>query len=522
MTPASRPGGRARLLAVVALLAWCSAERLAHARADDGVRPERVSHREHAKQPKPPAPSVKQTPVNVHLAPASTIALPGRGLSLAWSPDGTRLAVGGHFRDKATRLRYDTRIADVASGRLVKSFACHWFWAVSQAWVQHPDYGALLADGGGDHAVKVWNPGARGSTTCHPGQFLGADGALQQLGEIDGWIVSLAFSPDRRWLAGASRDRTIRIWQVHPGPNAWRVVALWFDRDVGNFLSVDWAPDGRAVVTGDRRGRVAVWDVDPEQDRWDDATIAQFARTSYEGQASWFGSHTTLTSRTPRWSESGHGVVWNARWAPDGSRVAAAGTDGSLSVYDASTGEVLSRQMMPKAGSLNGLAWHPGSRWLAAGGSDDRIYVYDTQANVPYDVLEGHDDLVTAPVRGCAPGVRAAPARVRRGRSATGACSRRSSGCGPGAACARRSRRTHRPACARGRHRWHTPGGPSCGCGGSCPCASGTHCTVRPTPSAVFRVAVPAFRVVSPLPSGAPPWPLVYEAHILTQGLRGD
>jgi WD40 repeat protein len=52
--------------------------------------------------------------------------------------------------------------------------------------------------------------------------------------------------------------------------------------------------------------------------------------------------------------------------------------------------------MMPKPGSLNGLAWHPGSRWLAAGGSDDRIYVYDTQANVPYDVLEGHDDLVTA------------------------------------------------------------------------------------------------------------------------------
>jgi WD40 repeat protein len=396
MMPASRSGRRGRLLAIVALVAWCSAERPAHARADDGVRPERVSHREHAKQPKPPAQPVKQTPVNVHLAPAGAIALPGRGLSLAWSPDGTRLAVGGHFRDKATRLRYDTRIANVASRTLVKSCACHWFWAVSQAWIQHPDYGALLADGGGDHAVKVWNPGSRGSTTCHPGQFLSADGALQQLGEIDGWIVSLAFSPDRRWLAGASRDRTIRIWQVHPGPNAWRVVALWFDRDVGNFLSVDWAPDGRAVVTGDRRGRVAVWDVDPDRDRWDDATIAQFARTSYEGQASWFGSHTTMTSRTPRWSESGHGVVWNARWAPDGSRVAAAGTDGSLSVYAAGTGEVLSRQMMPKPGSLNGLAWHPGSRWLAAGGSDDRIYVYDTQVNAPYDVLEGHDDLVTA------------------------------------------------------------------------------------------------------------------------------
>jgi hypothetical protein len=302
-------GRRALLVAVVALAASLA--------TDDGVKGERVSHRQHAMQP--PAPPPAKTRTNVHLAPAGTIALPGHGLSLAWSPDGARLAVGGHFRDKATRLRYDTRIADVAAGRLVKSFACHWFWSVSQAWVVHPNYGPVLADGGGDHAVNVWNANGRGSSTCHPGQFLTADGALKQLGEIDGWIVSLAFSPDRRWLAGASRDRTVRIWQVHPGPNAWRVVALWFDPDVGNFLSVDWSPDGRAVVTGDRRGRVAVWDIDPDRDRWDDATIAQFTRVSYEQQAAWFGSHATLTSRTPRWSESGHGVCGMRAGRPTGS-----------------------------------------------------------------------------------------------------------------------------------------------------------------------------------------------------------
>jgi len=409
LEPTPRFGGRARLLGITVLAALCATEHRGLARTEDGVHRTRVSHRARAHQPDAPPPPPATPPddppatpppedprTNVHLVPSGTIALPGRGLSVAWSPDGTRLAVGGHFRDKETRLRYDTRVADVAARALVKSFACHWFWAVSQAWVDHPDYGPLLADGGGDHAVKVWDPDARGSSTCHPGQFLAADGALQQLGEINGWITSLAFSPDRRWLAGASRDRTVRIWQVHPGPNAWHVVALWLDRDVGNFLSVDWSPDGRAVVTGDRRGRVAVWDVDPEHDRWDDATIAQFTRVSYEDQASWCGSHSTLTSRVPRWSESGHGVIWNARWAPDGYRVAAAGTDGTVSVYDAVSGEVLLRQTMPDQGSLHGLAWHPDSRWLAAGGSDERIYVYDTAGNVLYDTLEGHDDVVTA------------------------------------------------------------------------------------------------------------------------------
>jgi WD40 repeat protein len=354
----------------------------------------RVSHRQRALEPPPPPPEPE--PTNVRLVPAQSIALPGRGLSIAWAPDGRRLAVGGHFREKASRLRYDTRVADVDTGVLEKSFACHWFWAVSQAWVQHPDYGELLVDGGGDHAVKVWDPAAPGSAKCNPGQFLAADGAVEQLGEIAGWIVSLAFSPDGRWLAGASRDRTIRIWQIHPGPTAWRVVALWLDGTAGNFLSVDWAPDGRALVTADRRGRVAVWDFDPERDRWDDPTIAAFARVDYEALPSWCGSHRELTTRTPRWSEAGHGVVWNARWSPDGTRIAAAGGDGTASIYDATSGEVLLRELLPRSGAFHGLSWHPDGRWLAVGGSDGRIYVYDTRDGVLHDTLEGHADVVTA------------------------------------------------------------------------------------------------------------------------------
>jgi WD40 repeat protein len=113
-------------------------------------------------------------------------------------------------------------------------------------------------------------------------------------------------------------------------------------------------------------------------------------------QARWFRAHPAQTTRTPRWADSGHQVVWNARWAPDGARVAGAGTDGAVSVYDAATGSVLFRQSMPGPGSFHGLGWHPEGRWLAAGGSDGRIYLYDTLAGVLHDTLEGHTDVVTA------------------------------------------------------------------------------------------------------------------------------
>jgi hypothetical protein len=70
---------------------------------------------------KPIASSTPLPPANVHLAPAGAIALPGRGLAIAWSPDGTAIAAGGHFKDPATGQRYDTRCAGLPTGAVCSS-----------------------------------------------------------------------------------------------------------------------------------------------------------------------------------------------------------------------------------------------------------------------------------------------------------------------------------------------------------------------------------------------------------------
>jgi WD40 repeat protein len=332
----------------------------------------------------------------VHFVEEGTIALPGRGLSLAWSPDGGRIAAGGRFRDATSDLRYDTRIADVVAHSLVKSFACHYFYVVATAWTMNPFLGEILADGGGDHAVKLWNPLAAGSATCKPGQFLVAEGAVRALGQINGWTTALAFSPDGRYLAGASRDRMIRIWQLAPGRRQFRVVGVLYDQDAGNFASVVWRQDGRGLVTGDRRGHVTAWDVDPDVDAFDDSTVDAFAALSYEAQPGWCQEHAAVATRPPRWRDTRRGWMWNVRMAPDGERVAAGGADGDVTVYDVDSGSVVVRSSAAGGSEIHGLDWSPDGSLLAAGARDHAVYLLEADTGGLYDRLEGHADVVSA------------------------------------------------------------------------------------------------------------------------------
>jgi WD40 repeat protein len=68
----------------------------------------------------------------------------------------------------------------------------------------------------------------------------------------------VAFSPDRRWLAFASNDASIRLLDVRGG---WREAA-GYDWKLGPMISVAFAPDGMRAAGGSGRGKIVVWDVD--------------------------------------------------------------------------------------------------------------------------------------------------------------------------------------------------------------------------------------------------------------------
>ena len=188
----------------------------------------------------------------------------------------------------------------------------------------------------------------------------------------------------------------VRIWQIAPGPQQWRVVVAWYEHDGANLLSVAWGRDGRSLFTGDRRGRVARWDVDPDTERWDDGTIAQFAKVGWEGLMAWVGDHRATVTRIPSWIDGGHAQVWTVRVAPDGQSVVAAGGDGTVSAYEAVSGRVQWRHVGRVGGAFEGLDCHPDRKIVAAGASDGTIVLLDATDGSVIDRLTGHEDDVAA------------------------------------------------------------------------------------------------------------------------------
>jgi RNA polymerase sigma factor (sigma-70 family) len=177
-------------------------------------------------------------------------------------------------------------------------------------------------------------------------------------------LTAFAFSPDGKILAAAEPAQTIRLWDTATGKERGHI-----QTNHAGGLALAFSRDGKTLVGAGRMagntGRQRITAVK----RWDVAT-GKPLRPFPAGKGS-----------PPE--------ACAACFSVDGTRVALAGFDNSIHLFDLATGTEIGQWASPRGG-ISSLALSPRGKILAAAGGDNTIRLWQTAPARALRPLNGH------------------------------------------------------------------------------------------------------------------------------------
>ena len=304
--------------------------------------------------------------------------------SVHWSPDGSKLALHSSFGSLAMWW-------DVASGaqrdRRINVSAIAWFPDSSRlALAVGSTIEVRTAEGSADYTLPGHTSAVRrlSWSPANPAWLLSvSDDRTMRLWDANGRTAVHSFSghgepievvewsPDGRWLL-TTDPATVRLWDVATGQEQYQLPGHFQTR------AINWVNSERLLTLGGTDQLVRVWDVAARQQL---ALLGNYGVT---------------------------GEIRTVVWSPDNTHLAVLGSDDVVRIWDASSGTVVQALVGhiirgPRVGGGNGyqpvndVIWSPDGRFLATAGTDETIRVWDAATGQEQYVLQE-----AAPVRALA------------------------------------------------------------------------------------------------------------------------
>lgn len=211
-----------------------------------------------------------------------------------------------------------------------------------------PD-GKYLATGSGDATLRLW--------------YLGAPGfAPRILRGHSSAVNTVAFSPDGKLLAAGSGDATIRLWNMAAPNSAPRVLR----GHEGVVLAIAFSPDSTQLASGSYDQTIRLWDLE-------------------------------APAAAPRVLLGHIGGIAAVAFSPDGKQLASGGYDSTIRLWNLAAGDADQRVLRQLKERVNAVAFSPDGKTLASGCADNTVLLLNLTAldTIPR-ILRGHgNDVMT-------------------------------------------------------------------------------------------------------------------------------